>query len=351
MAATLEELGQLLRLERENKGLSVDDVADGLKISERILRALEAGDSTSLPHIVYVRGFVSAYGKYLDLDVQELLASPALYEDGEDKPQYLPLDRTAAVKKRNSGRLFFILLLCICIGGAAGVWAYQNTETFDFFKKSFDEPSLNIAEPAPALTQDKEKTLVSASQEAPLKTAPKDASQASEEQATTEKNKQDAATQKAQAEKALAEKEAAEKAQAQKALAEKEAAEKAQAQKAAAEKEAAQKAQAQKEQEARELAKQNVAVTPSAEDLPQHRGPHKVIITALMESSIESAADDTGTRTFSLKPGDTFALTFDDTLRLTLSNAGGVRIHYNGKVMPSLGNKGEKKTVVFPPRL
>ncbi len=336
MAETLEELGQILRAERERKHLSVDDVADGLKISVRILHALEAGDSTSLPHIVYVRGFVIAYGKYLGLDVQQLLTSSVLYEEGEEKPNHPAFERTVIVKKSHKASLFFLVFVCLCVG--SGVWAYQNTEIFASVKNFFDAPAVHTAEPAPALPSPQEKSGVAATQKIEEK---------SQNEATASKNdskdaqkKADAANKKLQAEQ-----------DAKKAQLEKEAA----AKKAQEAKAAAQKAQAEKEAAAQKLARQNAArqnaVTPSAEDLPKHTGPHKVIITALTESWIQSAADDTGIRKFTLKPGDTFALTFDETLSLTLSNAGGVRIHYNGKMLPALGKKGEEKTVVFPPRL
>ncbi len=314
MVETLDELGQFLRTEREKKQLSVEDVADGLKISVRILRALEAGDSASLPHIVYVRGFVSAYGKYLDLDVQELLTSPALYEEGEEKPRPSNFEKGPALKNKGKGGAVVIFLLCLCIGGGAGVWAYRNPDFHSFFKK---EP-VNTAEPAPAL---------SSAQPAEPKVSPKDAGKVEQKNsADTKAAKEAKKAQEAEAAKKAKEAEEAKKAQ---------------------EAEAAKKAQAAKEVTTQE--KVVTPITPTAEDRPKHVGPHKVIITALAESWIQSAADNTGMRKFSLKPGDTFALTFDDKLSLTLGNAGGVRIHYNGKVMPTLGAKGEEKTIIFPP--
>ncbi len=313
MVETLDELGQLLRTEREKKQLSVEDVADGLKISVRILRALEAGDSASLPHIVYVRGFVSAYGKYLELDVQELLTSPALYEEGEEKPRSPSFEKGTALKRKGKGGAVVIFLLCLCIGGGAGVWVYRNPDILSFFK----ETPVNTAEPAPAL---------SSAQPTEPKVTSKDTVKV-EQKSSADKNAADEVKKAQEAEAAKKAKEAKE------------------AQEAAV---AAKKAQEAAEKEAASQ-KKVVSPTPTAEDRPKHVGPHKVIITALAESWIQSAADNTVMRKFSLKPGDTFALTFDDKLSLTLGNAGGVRIHYNGKVMPTLGAKGEEKTIIFPP--
>ena len=41
---TLVELGAALRVEREKRGLDMEDAANRLKISARLLRALEEGD-------------------------------------------------------------------------------------------------------------------------------------------------------------------------------------------------------------------------------------------------------------------------------------------------------------------
>lgn len=79
-------------------------------------------------------------------------------------------------------------------------------------------------------------------------------------------------------------------------------------------------------------------------------GQHKVIITATEECWIHSNADKTDTRQFSLRKGDTFALTFARSLDLKLGNAGGVRIRYDGQSLPPPGQSGQVKTLTFPPK-
>ena len=77
---------------------------------------------------------------------------------------------------------------------------------------------------------------------------------------------------------------------------------------------------------------------------------HKLIITAIEECWVHSNSDKTDTRQFSLRKGDTFALTFADSLELKLGNAGGVRLRYDGRDMPPAGTSGQVRTIVFPPR-
>ena len=70
---TLEELGALLRAERERRGLSIEDVSAHLKISVRKLRALEDGDASAMPHPAYVKGFVRSYATYLGMATSEVV--------------------------------------------------------------------------------------------------------------------------------------------------------------------------------------------------------------------------------------------------------------------------------------
>ncbi|MEE0815253.1 MAG: helix-turn-helix transcriptional regulator, partial [Desulfovibrio fairfieldensis] len=69
---TLEELGAALRAEREKRGLSIEDVANHLKIGARLLRALEEGDASSLPHLAYAKGFIRSYSSYLGMAAEEV---------------------------------------------------------------------------------------------------------------------------------------------------------------------------------------------------------------------------------------------------------------------------------------
>ena len=80
-------------------------------------------------------------------------------------------------------------------------------------------------------------------------------------------------------------------------------------------------------------------------------GPHKLIITATEECWVHSNADNTDTRQFSLRKGDTFALTFNKSLELKLGNAGGVRLRYDGEELPPAGASGQVRTLTFPPAL
>jgi cytoskeletal protein RodZ len=69
----MDEIGQILREARENKGLSLQDVQAKTRISIRYLEALENGQYSVLPTPVHVRGFLRNYARFLGLDPKPLL--------------------------------------------------------------------------------------------------------------------------------------------------------------------------------------------------------------------------------------------------------------------------------------
>lgn len=65
--------GELLKSERLKKDLSIQDVAYALKLSTRIITAIENGDTDDLPAKTFVRGFVKSYADYLKIDSDAVL--------------------------------------------------------------------------------------------------------------------------------------------------------------------------------------------------------------------------------------------------------------------------------------
>lgn len=74
LAAMSDRAGALLQRAREARGLSVEDVAQAIKLQPRQVRAIEADDFDSLGGATFVRGFVRNYARYLQLDIPSVLA-------------------------------------------------------------------------------------------------------------------------------------------------------------------------------------------------------------------------------------------------------------------------------------
>ena len=69
----MSKLGDILRGQREGKGITLDQAAADTRIREKFLKALEDADYQSLPGAVYTKGFLRNYAEYLDLDQEELV--------------------------------------------------------------------------------------------------------------------------------------------------------------------------------------------------------------------------------------------------------------------------------------
>lgn len=69
----MKKTGQLLREARENSGISLQEVSVHLKISIRVLKALEEGDLNNLPSKTFLRGFVQSYSQFMRMDGAKVL--------------------------------------------------------------------------------------------------------------------------------------------------------------------------------------------------------------------------------------------------------------------------------------
>ncbi len=65
--------GELLKTERIKKNLTVQDIALALKLSQKIITSIEAGQSESLPAKTFIRGFVKSYAQFLKMDVDQVM--------------------------------------------------------------------------------------------------------------------------------------------------------------------------------------------------------------------------------------------------------------------------------------
>src|SRR5512134_896887 len=66
--------GEKLRRERELRGVSLREIADGTKISLRFLQALEEDRVEALPGGLFPRAFAKQYALFLGLDAERTVA-------------------------------------------------------------------------------------------------------------------------------------------------------------------------------------------------------------------------------------------------------------------------------------
>jgi cytoskeleton protein RodZ len=82
----MQQVGAILKAEREKKGLSLHEIGMSLKINPKILKAIEDNEEAQLPAKTFLRGFIRSYAQYLHLDVQNILAQ-LQKEIGSTRPE------------------------------------------------------------------------------------------------------------------------------------------------------------------------------------------------------------------------------------------------------------------------
>ena len=121
--------GQYLSYEREKRGISVAEVARALRLSEATLATLERDDHARLPEAVYVRGYIRAYCKFLDLDDEPVLA---LYQDGTTPghqllPEKNPKDAVVNEHVQKLTRIWGTIAVLVAVTALLFLW-WRDTQ-------------------------------------------------------------------------------------------------------------------------------------------------------------------------------------------------------------------------------
>ena len=64
----MEDIAELLKVTREEAGISIEEVSKDLNIGELILKNIEEGHIGAFKDIFEIKNYISDYAKYLGLD-------------------------------------------------------------------------------------------------------------------------------------------------------------------------------------------------------------------------------------------------------------------------------------------
>ncbi len=103
----MESIGKRLRVEREKKGVSLEEVSAQTRIHHSILKALEENRFNDIPSPMYVKGFLKKYADYLGLD-SRLMVEKYLATHPKAPEQVLILEGEGIGRERF--RRFLILM-------------------------------------------------------------------------------------------------------------------------------------------------------------------------------------------------------------------------------------------------
>lgn len=116
--------GELLRLAREAKGLSQEDVAKKLNFLPLYVPALEDEKFEPLHSITFVKGYLRAYARFLEIDADEVLRCFAVHHPELVKQETQQPVEVMKSEKNTSSLIFklFSLLVVIALVAVIIIW-------------------------------------------------------------------------------------------------------------------------------------------------------------------------------------------------------------------------------------
>ncbi|MCC5791814.1 MAG: helix-turn-helix domain-containing protein [Legionellaceae bacterium] len=121
--------GNALRQAREEKGYSTEYVAGRLHLRVRVIELLEADDYPHLPEPVFVKGYIRAYAKLIDVDYEPLLASFNAQYRQEYRPERMLWQSQPEVNKGAHLVRWFTLISIGVVLTAVGIWWHQAKDS------------------------------------------------------------------------------------------------------------------------------------------------------------------------------------------------------------------------------
>ena len=131
-------LGEKLRQAREERGISISEVAEQTRISPLYIESIENDDYKALPGGIFNKGFVRSYAKFIGFDEQEALSdySRIAAENEVLAEQPLKVHRSEVLTDDNSTRsmlptlVFAVVILGLMTAGVLFLLNYlQSPET------------------------------------------------------------------------------------------------------------------------------------------------------------------------------------------------------------------------------
>jgi len=150
--ATREDgFGHLFKIARDEKNMSIDDVARELHLDKKIIIALESEDHTKLPVAAFVCGYIRNYAKLLNIQPEPLIE----YYKNDRSDETLEPELKILKEKESSGQsivstslsaiivpVVTVLIFLALLAGGWQVWLYVSN---NFLNNSSEVRELDTA--------------------------------------------------------------------------------------------------------------------------------------------------------------------------------------------------------------
>lgn len=148
----IAEIGAYLRQTRQEKGLSLEAVAEQTCIPIRILTAIESGSLASLPEAIYIRGFIRRFADELGLDGNAIAHSFPLTEMANASRSPLSWRRIPTFQLRPVHLYcLYVVLVIVSVRGISHVLKQSIIEA-QTWETPMEDPSL-VKTPSQSGTQ------------------------------------------------------------------------------------------------------------------------------------------------------------------------------------------------------
>jgi cytoskeletal protein RodZ len=152
----MDHLGVRLRRAREQRGLSLREIADRTKISVTTLEALERGDLHRVPGGIFGRAFVRSYAAELGLEPEAIVAEflarleeheRTAAERGAVRPEITADDRQFLARQQRALRIMRVAVMFV-VAGSVALLVWQIRAFFAGSEPPADSPRVTVAQPA-----------------------------------------------------------------------------------------------------------------------------------------------------------------------------------------------------------
>ncbi|MGF7185750.1 cytoskeletal protein RodZ [Desulfitispora alkaliphila] len=160
------KVGQMLKQARKEKGISVREAEEKIKIKGSFIEAIEDEDFSKIPGRIYVIGFLRSYAKFLGLNTEEVV-NMYKSEYPEKEPSPVEQEEVKGFEKRNSNAYYVIIASGLVVVLFFGAMFFSNQQESD---NIVSENDAGISEP---INQGEEIEIIDEEEPEPQEETPK----------------------------------------------------------------------------------------------------------------------------------------------------------------------------------